>query len=477
MKPQHMRFIGGAKGHTMGLKAGAAVEYPSPVKQRCLILVAAFLLPALARALGPHEVLVLANESSAESVEIAKEYCRLRQIPSCNLVRLRLPAPQPGRERYITPQDFVQTLWSPAMVVMKSRSLERQILAWAYSTDFPLVVSTPEETSLTGYTFMRCAALDAKRVHDGAYASPLFAGPNNPKAAGMASQTFDVCAEWLRADMPLPAMALGVTGERGNTREEILAALRKSAGGDGAHPTGTVYLATCADIRSTTREWQFPAVVKELQAAGVNAVITKGFPSGAPDILGLLSGTPDVAPEQYGKYLPGSFADHFTSAAAVFHGANQTKLSRWIAAGASGSEGTVTEPYAIWTKIPHARIFTHYAAGCTMIESFYQATRCPLQVLPVGDPLASPFAPRGTVRVTHTVTTAGILVFRAEVDGGKTSFTRMTYLLDGKRVAVSPEYSVARSALAAGRHTIRAVAGAAGTVRGQLFGEEEFTLE
>jgi uncharacterized protein (TIGR03790 family) len=448
------------------------------VKQRVLLLVAACLLPTLTLALGPHEVLVVANESSIESLEIAKEYCRLRQIPRCNLVRLRLSAPTPGRERYITPPDFVRTIWAPTVETMKSRGLDRQILAWAYSTGFPLVITTPEETSLTGFTFMRCAALDKKRVHDGAYASPLFAGPSNPKAAGLASQTFDVSAEWLRSDMPLPAMALGVTGERGNTHDEILASLQKSAKGDCTHPTGTVYLATCADIRSTTRDWQFPGVVKELQAAGVNAVITQGFPTGAPDILGLLSGTPDVTPEQYGKYLPGSFADHFTSAAAVFHGASQTKLSRWIAAGASGSEGTVTEPFAIWTKIPHARLFTHYAAGCTMIESVYQATRCPLQVLPVGDPLARPFAPQGgSVKVIRSEPTPGMFLFRAEVDGGKTAFTRLIYLLDGKLVAVAPVYNVPRSALNAGTHTVRAVAYAAGTVRSQIFGEEEFAIE
>ena len=39
------------------------------------------------------------------------------------------------------------------------------------------------------------------------------------------------------------------------------------------------------------------------------------------------------------------------------------------------------------------------AAGCTALESFYQSIRQPLQYLPMGDPLAAPFKPKGEVLV------------------------------------------------------------------------------
>ena len=41
--------------------------------------------------------------------------------------------------------------------------------------------------------------------------------------------------------MPLPSMALGYMGEKGNTQDEILSCLRRGVASDGTHPSGTVY--------------------------------------------------------------------------------------------------------------------------------------------------------------------------------------------------------------------------------------------
>ena len=41
-------------------------------------------------------------------------------------------------------------------------------------------------------------------------------------------------------------------------------------------------------------------------------------------------------------------------------------------------------------------------AGCTLIESLYQAVRCPLQLLPVGEPLASPWRREFGLRLAGT---------------------------------------------------------------------------
>ncbi len=49
------------------------------------------------------------------------------------------------------------------------------------------------------------------------------------------------------------SVVLGVTFGRGNTVEEILQYLKRSAAADGTHPPGTIYFVKNDDIRSTVR--------------------------------------------------------------------------------------------------------------------------------------------------------------------------------------------------------------------------------
>ncbi|MCX7590531.1 MAG: hypothetical protein N2255_02775 [Kiritimatiellae bacterium] len=44
-----------------------------------------------ASALGPHEILVLVNVNSRDSELVATEFCRLRCVPTNNVIRLSLP--------------------------------------------------------------------------------------------------------------------------------------------------------------------------------------------------------------------------------------------------------------------------------------------------------------------------------------------------------------------------------------------------
>jgi hypothetical protein len=133
---------------------------------------------------------------------------------------------------------------------------------------------------------------------------------------------------------------------------------------------------------------------------------------------------------------------------------------------------------AIWTKFPHARFFVHYAAGCTMIESFYQSVRCPLQLLIVGDPLACPWAVRGTVM------TQGFperLVGEVEVqpraqDAAAGVYGDFDFLVDGRPAGSGSRITLRPQMLAPGRHSLRVVARRAGLVRNQLFCDNEFEV-
>jgi len=450
------------------------MRYVNTVRLLLTIFIS-FCLLVSAKALGPHEVLVLANEASLRSVAVAKEFCRLRSVPPVNLVRLRLPAAVTNAPYSISPEDFTTMIWRPAIKAMRDRGLDDQILAWVYSVDFPVSVKTSPPVSIQGITFMRNRVPEAEKIRGGTYLSPLFSGPSNPGSTGYCSQTFDSFKEWLGPDMPLPSFMLGFAGVRGNSIVEIVACLERGAACDGTRPTGTVYFVVDGDVRSRCREWQYPAAVKELTALGCHAVITPVLPARCRDVLGLMAGMAEVKPESVGVFLPGAMAEHLTSASAVFDSPNQTKLTAWIRAGVTASCGAVTEPYALWMKFPHARFYVHYASGCTLIESFFQAVRCPLQILAVGDPLANPWAPRDRLLLKGLGETSreGVLQLRAEpASDALRYYRRFCFLLDGKKIADGPSLVLDTRKLAPGVHTVRAVAATVGLVRNQIFTEE-----
>ena len=359
-----------------------------------LLKLLAFLLGihSAAFALGPHEILILANGREPDSVEVAKHYARLRQVPECNIVVLQMPASIKAQAPAIKPEDFTRLIWTPTTQVAKARGLDDHILAWVYSTHFPIRTYSQPSVSLQGLTFMRNHMPESKVIGDGSYHSPLFAGPDKPRDTGYAPQSFGAAAELLRREMPLPSMTLGYTGERGNTKAEVIACLEKGKRSDYTQPTGSIYFVTSGDVRSVCRRWQFADAVRNLKRMGVQASVGDTFPKDKTDVMGVMMGSPLVKPETVGRFLPGCMAEHLTSFAAAFDYKTQTKISRWIAAGVTASAGAVCEPMSIWAKFPNARFYNHYASGCTVIESFYQSIRCPFQIMLVGDPLAAPWA-------------------------------------------------------------------------------------
>jgi len=362
-------------------------------------ILALLILPAGGRAQSPSEVLLLANGQSPESLFVAREYARLRNIPKENLVQLDLPVSVLEPEAQISPEDFMRFIWEPAQAAIRERGLESKILAWVYSVDFPVRVTTDPPMSLMGMTFVRGHVPAPDVISKGAIISPFFAGPDKADGPCAEGQPLSWFRDILKDRMPLPSMMLGFTGSRGTDVEQVLQCLRTGVASDGTRPTGTVFFVTSDDVRSRCRAWQYPAAAAELQSLGVGARITDQFSNDERSILGFMMGGASVNPIYGGDaYLPGCMAEHLTSAAAIFHLSDQTKLSAWFFGGATASAGTVTEPMAIWTKFPSARFYVHQARGFSILESFYLSIRCPLQILLVGDPMARPFADKPPAR-------------------------------------------------------------------------------
>ncbi len=225
-------------------------------------------------------------------------------------------------------------------------------------------------------------------------------------------QAFDARISWtpngLSTDKPqlgkryLLSTVLGVTRGAGTSLPEAIAALRRSASADYSHPAGKFYFSLTDDVRTTTRQWGFISAVDDLKQLGFDAeIISTPLPQGKRDILGVQLGTPNYNWSSCGsELLPGALADNLTSLGGVMTGGGgQTTLSEMIRAGAAGSSGTVTEPYALQEKFPHSQMYVAYARGASLAEAFYSYVTGPYQLLIVGDPLCQPcsHAPRPEV--------------------------------------------------------------------------------
>lgn len=432
------------------------------------------------KAIAPHEVALLYNPLSTNSVRIALEYAEMRGIPERNRIAVRVP------ERFLSPiaemtdAAFTRRIWEPVNDILAERQLTDQILAWVYSVDFPLRVTGNPDVSLTGLTFLRNRRPDPDVVKDGRYGSPLYGGPDPfdggihpPAGFHYQRQHQDT------ALMPLPAAMLGYTGEGGNTPRIVLRTLRVGLAAEATRPRGTVYFVTAPGIRSEVRESQFAPAIRELGLYGVRGRVVSEFPAGANDVFGLLAGMADPRPETIGGFLPGAFAEHLTSFSAVYDVTEQTKMTAWTAAGASASAGAVTEPRAYWTKFPHARFFVYYAAGCSYLESFYQAVRCPLQTVPIGDPLMRPFAPSGTV-VFDPVPEPGTGVVRARIDAPQPSmYHHYEFRIDDRLVKQGTgriELNLDEIGLAPATYRLRLTVRRRDRIRHPLWAETEITI-
>jgi hypothetical protein len=236
---------------------------------------------------------------------------------------------------------------------------------------------------------------------------------------------------------------LGVTQGRGNTVEEVIAYLRRSAAADATRPQGTIYFMWNKDIRSATRDKCFETVAADINAVpgGPRAKVQQGvLPDGAKDIVGLTIGTAFFDLKKTGVVIrPGAICDNLTSnGGLLFNIKDQTPLTEFLRHGAAGASGTIVEPYAIQAKFPLPSLQLHYARGCSLAEAFYQSISGPFQILIVGDPLCQPWAtpPKitaqgikagETLKGTVSITASGIAAGRA--------LSAVEVFIDGKRVA------------------------------------------
>ncbi len=258
---------------------------------------------------------------------------------------------------------------------------------------------------------------------------------------------------------------LGVNTGRANSVDEVLTCLKRASLADGTFPRGTIYIERNGDIRSATRAWAFADLADQLKQAGVNCVLEDGvLPTNRVDVAGAVVGIADFDwNASKSRVIAGAICEHLTSCGGMMGERDgQTPCTEFIRAGAAGSSGAVTEPYALQEKFPSPFMHLHYVKGSTLAEAFYQSLEGPYQLLIIGDPMCSPWRARGTLSIEGAQN-------KDEVKGAITLKPRcqnaaaFALFVDGLRVdeaggGTTPSFTLDTGMHADGEHTISVVA-------------------
>jgi hypothetical protein len=389
---------------------------------------------------GPETVLLVVNRQSEVSLTIANHYQALRLIPAENVLYLDWDP----KEQITDVERFRERILTPIFTEITRRGPTARIDTIVYSADFPWGIElkkdieqfarehpdllppkrSPEKDSpkeenpadlwpkvltprgsITGLTYLAAGVL-AKRpdyymsLRVNQYMRRAIPEQKDFPTLGFNSELrFGPHGEVVsQGDRYWLSTMLGIVADedtRGNTLEEVLEYLTRSAVADASFPQGTIYFVQNGDIRSRTRDSAYPEVVEALRALGIRAEVVRGImPEGKPDCQGVMMGTASFEWSKSGStILPGAICDHLTSLGGVMtRNAGQTPLTEFLRYGAAAASGTVTEPFAIAEKFPLPTIHLHYARGCSVAEAFYQSVYGPYQLLIVGDPLCRPWA-------------------------------------------------------------------------------------
>ena len=428
--------------------------------------------PALAGGTGDN-VLIIIDPSSADSLYVGNYYKVARNVPDRNVLYMA-----PAAANYIT---FVGANLDGLFGTLQQREINRNIDYIVVTPGGPYRISAPNLID-DGCVAVRNFA--ASSIHTMAFIADEISAGNVPVtlfnqyfSSSTRPRSFDSNWKWLngaRRDDPnsrryfIGAM-LGYSGERGNTVEETIAMIDRSVAVDGTHPGGTYYfMDNPADPLRNVRADQYnSAVANIVNLGGAAEKLTGRLPLGRHDCLGIMTGfaSDNVEGGDF-TILPGAFCDHLTSFAAHFGTASQTKMSRWIVKGASGSVGAVEEPCNYVGKFPRANMHVLYFQGMTMGESYFRsAPFVPFQMLLYGDPLTQPFAdiPVVTVPDPPIGVVSGTIQFSASAESPNPDIgiLKLDLRVDGllvDSIQNGEMFTVDTTLLGDGRHDLRIAA-------------------
>jgi len=432
---------------------------------------AALTLGATARG-GPENLVIIIDPGSADALHAANHYIKARALSDASVLFMT-----PGAANH---QTFVDRRLPPLFGELEGRRIDEHIdyVLVAPGGDYRMdTSSTIPDMCFPVSHFAVASAYTMAFIADEVLGGVPVTTINRYFSPSSTHLTFDSNVLWSGGSPSTSPNArryfigamLGYTGPRGNTMDELINMIERSAQADGSFPTGTFYfMNNTGDPNRNVRSGQYGQTVTALSGLGYTGEILQGtLPFGRHDALGIMTGFSSVDIQGADMtILPGAFADHLTSFAGHFGTTQQTKMSRWIARGASGSLGAVEEPCNYDGKFPRAQLHSTYIKGATLGESYFRsALYVPFQMLLYGDPLTRPFAFIPMVQVpgfpAGPVSGAVQLTPSATTSHPTAGIDRVELFVDGRPVLTrSPgsPFVIDTTTLTDGFHEIRFVA-------------------
>ena len=369
----------------------------------CVALVCLALLAGDARAQSGANVLVVANENSLTSMDIAEYYVKRRSIPQDHLLKIRTSTAD-----QLTRAEYEVKIQGPIATWLTRQGAQDRILYIVLTKGVPLRVAG------TGGRTGTVSSVDSELTLLYRRLSGQSVGPNgsikNPYYLGEAP-----VAEAHRFSHASHDIYL-VTRLDGFTVEDVKALIDR---GMAPSTTGRVLLDQRAGLDQVPNDWLAEAAKRlHTQNLGDRVVLDETSRLVEPEkgVLGYYSwgsNDPAMADRHPGlEFAPGALAAMFVSSDArtFTEPPAEWKPGRWesrqayyaaspqsltgdlVRAGVTGAAGYVAEPYLDSSVRPEI-LFPSYFAGFSLAESFYLALPAlSWQSVVIGDPLCAPFA-------------------------------------------------------------------------------------
>lgn len=331
---------------------------------------AATAVPIARASITPADLGIIIAQGDPLSEAIGAYYQSARGIPAANVVRIALPT---GADN-LTPAQLAT--FKAQVDAALPANVQATVLTWTR----PFRVQGSCGMSITsafalGYDVKYC---------------------NNVFTASIPYFDSDSTRPWQDFGIR-PSMMLGA-----QTYNEAVALITRGINAEASYPAGDGYLIRTTDgARSNPRwsdfstlpaKWNFPGgltlnYIDNATGSGSNFISNKN------PVLFYFTGLESVPNLTTNTFAPGAVGDHLTSFGGILSGTYQMESTEWLQAGATGSYGTIEEPYAVQDKFPKASVMIdQYYRGATLIEAYWKSVRTPGQGLFLGEPLARPFA-------------------------------------------------------------------------------------
>jgi uncharacterized protein (TIGR03790 family) len=361
------------------------------------------LLAGDARAQTGANVLVVANEGSLPSVDIAEYYLKQRNIPADQLLKIKTSTAD-----QVTRAEYEFTIQAPITSWLSQNAAQDRILYIVLTKGVPLRIAGTGGRTGTVSSVDSELALIYRRMTGQAVA------PNGsvPNPYYLADKPVSDAARFTHAAHDIYL----VTRLDGFTTGDVKALIDR---GIAPATTGRVLLDQRAGLNQMPNDWLAEAA-KRLhdQGFGNRVVLEETSRVVEPEkgVLGYYSwgsNDPSITDRHPGlEFAPGALASMFVSSDArtFTEPPAQWKPGRWesrqayyaaspqsltgdlVRAGVTGVAGYVAEPYLDSSVRPEI-LFPAYVGGLSLAEAFYLALPAlSWQSVVVGDPLCAPFA-------------------------------------------------------------------------------------